>query len=508
MTITHDMKDFNLAENTHKTLRRPATIAVGAERQLFFDDFFIAMGSRPDQYPWGIRWVNAPVEKHGEPLFAGEAPWEASSAWVSVMRDGGRFRMWYNSGHEDHRGLLVSYAESADGLHFERCKQGLVEFKGSTDNNVVFDGGFNAISPEMGNIFIDPTAPENERYKMIYTDWEGPHIFEQPFTHNVGVLRGAASPDGLHWRRYYDNFLGKYCDSQNSACWDPELDRYVAYHRTTATHGALQVDDFKVDGERRGRAVGRLESRDYRNWESTGIALQADFQDGLNVDIYNSAYSRYPGAAHAHFLFPSFYYHYEGTFHVQVCTSRDNRIWSRPTRETFIPLGGRGEFDCFIVSVAPGFVPLDEDHYALYYRSGNGPHGGSIVELSAAQKAQTASRVSRVVFKRDRIIGIEGGVEGGHFCTRPLCFSGSRLKLNVEPTGPEARLRVQLLSWEDDQPLEGYTFELCDPLGADDLDAPVRWRGAARIDAALVGKPVRLHFEFANMRIYAFQFEE
>ena len=107
-------------------------------------------------------------------------------------------------------------------------------------------------------LFRSPTAPENERYKMIYTDWEGPHIFEQPFTHNVGVLRGAASPDGLHWRRYYDNFLGKYCDSQNSACWDPELDRYVAYHRTTATHGALQVGGFKVDGERRGRAVGRL----------------------------------------------------------------------------------------------------------------------------------------------------------------------------------------------------------------------------------------------------------
>ena len=93
------------------------------------------------------------------------------------------------------------------------------------------------------------------------------------------------------------------------------------------------------------------------------------------------------------------------------------------------------------------------------------------------------------MIKRARIIGIEAGAAGGHFCTRPLCFSGSRLKLNVEPTGPEARLRVQLLAWEDDQPLEGYTFELCDPLGTDDLDAPVRWRGAAQIDASRPGHP-------------------
>ena len=506
MTIFHDMKHFNLAENTHKAVHRPACIDVGGQRQLLFDDFFIAMGKRPEQYPHGIRWVNAPVEKHGAPLFCGESPWETSSAWVSVMRDAGRFRMWYNSNRESHRGLLVSYAESDDGIHFERKPLGLIECEGSAENNLVFDGGLNGMSPEMGNVFIDPGAPEDERYKMIYSDWEGAHVFEQPFTHNVGMLRGAASPDGLHWKRYYDNFLGKYCDSQNSACWDADLDRYVAYHRTIGTHGSLDTGRFKVDGERRGRAVGRLESRDYRNWVSTGVALQADFHDGLNVDVYNSAYSRYPGAAAAHFLFPSFYYHYEGTFQVKVCTSRDNRTWFRPTRETFIPLGESGDFDSFIISVAPGFVPIDDDHYALYYRSGNGPHGGSNVDLSAAEQKKTASRVSRVVLKRDRIVGIEAQPQGGHFCTRPLRFAGQHLELNVEPTGPDARLRVQLLRWEDDEPIDGYTFADCTPVSTDEVAARIRWPGKDGIDPEVAKKPIRLHFELSSMRIYAFQF--
>lgn len=505
MPIAQTMKHFNLAVNTHVDPRRPILIDVGDERQLLFDDFFIAMGSRPDQYPFRIRWVNAPVEKHGAPIFEGEAPWEASSAWVSVMRDGGRYRMWYNSGHRDHRGLLVSYAESEDGLHFERKKLGLIELGGSKDNNIVFAGGLNGVSPEMGNVFIDPDAPEDERYKMIYTDWEGQHVFEQPFTHNVGMLRGAASPDGLHWQRYYDNFIGKYCDSQNAACWDPDLGRFVAYHRTIGRHGDLETGDLKVDAERRGRAVGRLESRDFRNWESTGVALQADFHDGLNVDVYNSAYSRYPDAAHAHFLFPSFYCHYEGTFQVKVCTSRDNRTWFRPTRETFIPLGERGAFDSFIISVAPGFVPVGND-YALYYRSGDGPHRGSNVELTEEEKKQVASRVSRALLKSDRIIGIEAGDEWGHFCTRPLRFVGRALRLNVESTGPCAQMRVQLLSSEDDEPIDGYTFDSCAPLTLDELDAPVGWQGKDGIEAGVATKPVRLHFRFCNMRIYAFQF--
>ena len=508
MTIFHDMKDFNLAENTHKAVDHPACIDVGDQRQLLFDDFFIAMGLRPDQYPHGIRWVNAPIEKHGSPIFWGEPPWETSSAWTSVIRDGGRFRMWYNSNRESYQGLLVSYAESEDGIHFERRALGLIDSDGSSDNNLVFTGGLNGVSPEMGNVFVDPSAPEDERYKMIYTDWEGAHVHDTPFTHNVGMLRGAASPDGLHWKRYYDNFLGKYCDSQNSACWDTDLERYVVYHRTIGAHGGLNVGDLKVEEERRGRAVGRLESRDYRNWVSTGVALQADFHDGLNVDVYNGAYSRYAGAAHSHFLFPSFYYHYEGTFQVKVCTSRDNRTWFRPTRETFVPLGEPGDFDSFIISVAPGFVPIDDDHFALYYRSGNGPHGGSSVDLSAEERKKTASRVSRVVFKRDRIVGIEAGAGGGHFCTRPLRVSGHHLELNVEPTGPDAHVRAQLLSWDDEKPVEGYTFADCAPITADGLDARISWQGRDAIAPEVAQKPIRLHLELANMRIYAFQFAE
>ena len=39
-------------------------------------------------------------------------------------------------------GPKVSYAESEDGIHWEKPKLGIIDVGGSKQNNVVFDGGF------------------------------------------------------------------------------------------------------------------------------------------------------------------------------------------------------------------------------------------------------------------------------------------------------------------------------------------------------------------------------
>jgi hypothetical protein len=473
------------------------------------------MSGQWDQLAYRIRFSLGKVEKHGAPILEADAPWETGTAWLCVLKrvadqpdelmevGNGRYRMWYNSYHEDRRGLRVSYAESDDGVHFEKPIFHRVAVSGSTENNVVFEGGFNGVSPELGNVFIDPIAPEAERYKMVYAEWEGPYIFELPFDGSMGTLRGAYSPDGIRWTRYYENFLGRYPDSQNCACWDPTLELYVAYHRTGSQFAGFEAGPLRVKSQGRGRALGRIESENFRHWSPSTPVLAADSEDGLNTDIYNNAYSRHPDNVNAHYFFPSFYRHYEGTFHVQVATSRDNRNWSRLCRDTFIPLGESGTFDCFIISVAPGFVSIDRDTWALYYRSGDGPHGGSHpITLDYKPK----SRVSRVTFKRDRIIGIEGDHNDGHFSTRPLCFDGNRLVINAEPTGPDSEIRVQLLSAETNKPIEGYTFETCRSITDDGLDSPVIWNGSDLIGPDVPREAVRLHVRIRSMRIYAFQF--
>ena len=474
---------------------------VGTVRQLLFDDFLLHLADRHhwDQIAYNVRFSIGAVEKSDGPIMVSDAPYETSMAWISVMREEGGYRMWYNSSQRDRRGLRVSYAESDDGLNWQRPALNVLDVEGCSDHNIVFEGGVDGSSPEMGRVFRDPAAEPGEEYKMVYAEWIDGELFDAGQPSN-GAMRGACSPDGIHWQRYRENFTTYYPDSQNVATWDPTLGKYVCYHRKLAGFAGLDAGDLRVVPQ---RSVVRLESEDFRTWSNAEPAIVPDLDDGLNTDIYNSAYSRHPDNQNAHYMFPSFYRHYEGTFEVQALSSRDNRNWARPCRDTFIPLGAPGEFDCYIISVAPGLVPIDDATWALYYRSGDGPHGGSHpIELDY----EPESRVGRVTFKRDRVIGIEGNTAGGHFSLRPLAFAGSRLVINAEPTGPDPEIRVQLVSSESHDPIEGYTFDCCAPISADGLDLPVSWNGSETIADALSRESLRLHFQIRSMRVYAFQF--
>jgi hypothetical protein len=492
------------------------TIDAGSRRQLLFDDFLLSPGGAEfADYPYNIRWALASVEKSpGTNLLTASEPGESSTAWVSVLRDGGKFRLWYNAGLKSGGGLVVSYAESEDGIEWRKPPVG------AANNNVVFTGPPDAWSLELGNVFIDPAASPRERYKMIGPTWESRHIYpfeNRPYVPEAGMLRGAFSADGIHWEPYPEMFLGRYTDSQNVATYDPSLGAYVGYIRGSGTYGGLAVGDRPVRAARRGRVVQRIESEDFRHWSTPETVLAPDFEDGLNVDFYNSAYSRYEGADHAHFLFPSAYHHHDGKFRVQVAVSRDNRAWLRPVRRTFIPLGAESSFDEFIISVAPGFVPLDGDRVALYYRSGNMPHGGTLAHLIPKDR-KGVSGMGRVVLRRDRILGIEPVSGEAAFSTRPLISEGRRLLLNVEPLGPDAEVRVQVLGigtrpaesaargkYMADAPLNGMTFAECVPLTRDSLDGIAAWKNGANA-GAWSGKPVRLQFRLRAMRIYGFQF--
>ena len=119
------------------------TISVGSDLQLFVDDFLI------DQM------LGLELQLH-RPRSAGKAlsfdqPWEGSSStYVSVFKDGDRFRMYYRgSGREDPfpqgsgekvvpaHAELIAYAESEDGVQWRRPSLGIFEFQGSKENNIV-----------------------------------------------------------------------------------------------------------------------------------------------------------------------------------------------------------------------------------------------------------------------------------------------------------------------------------------------------------------------------------
>ena len=114
-------------------------IAIGSRRELFVDDFLIE----------SLR--DAAITPHKpEPrdvVLVFDAPWEGNtSAYVTIFEDEGRFRAYYRGAHYDEATKkaahleVACYAESRDGLKWEKPQLGLVEFNGSKQNNIVWAG--------------------------------------------------------------------------------------------------------------------------------------------------------------------------------------------------------------------------------------------------------------------------------------------------------------------------------------------------------------------------------
>ena len=83
------------------------------------------------------------------------------------------------------------YAESTDGVNWIKPNIGTITYEGSRENNLVF--GLDASSGRDAHgatVFIDPSAPDNERYKLVSIG-----SYEGRF-----CVFGAVSPDGFKWK--------------------------------------------------------------------------------------------------------------------------------------------------------------------------------------------------------------------------------------------------------------------------------------------------------------------
>ena len=207
---------------------------IGSRLELFVDDWLIETMK-------GVELkLHRPVPR--EVVLEFDRPWEGPLSYApAYLTEGDRYRLWYRGGgvwdgiRADRRPEpCTCYAESRDGIHWERPVLGIHETRGirgfepSRDNNIVIHGS----TAKHVCVFKDgnPAAPESERYKAIGLS----SGFDPP-----GTLRGLVSPDGLHWTVLdKDPILTApgddhwpHFDSHNTALWDPNLGQYVAYMR-------------------------------------------------------------------------------------------------------------------------------------------------------------------------------------------------------------------------------------------------------------------------------------
>ncbi|MBL9214181.1 MAG: hypothetical protein JNG83_01765 [Opitutaceae bacterium] len=446
-----------------------AVSATAAEKLLLLDDRVVERADR-------VRLRVGEVTKHpANPLFGEDRPWEVryDNVYVNVAYDEatGEYHAWYSPFIVDElttgtpperraavryhstptREMGLCYATSTDGIRWRKPELGLIEFNGSTANNLV------RRSVHGAGVLHDPLEKDPARRYKVFG---GEQIPGRPRRFEV-----AFSPDGRRWAPpIVCPEIGVTGDTHNNALWVPELGRYVGLTRRW------------LGGQ---RLVMRAESADFTRWSPAVEVMRGD-------DV-NQTY--------ALVMFP-----YGGVYlgllmimnqqtdrvHCELAWSPDTLLWHRiDAGRALIPNAETpGAYDWGCVYAGTGPV-VRGDTVQLFYGASNGPHTG-----------WRDGFLALATLPRDRFAGYVAGAEEGTLVTRPIRLGGGPLTLNV--AAPAGAVTVEVLD-ADERPLPGYQARL---EAVDGLRVEPRWAGGADL-AALRDRTVRLRFRLRQATLFA-----
>ncbi len=486
--------------------RKTPAIDIGDRRQLFIDDALLDLERTQNV----TRRLNAPHKI--QRVLTPQQPWEALGFvfYCGVIDDGGTAKLYHHS-YDAEKKKHSMLATSTDGLNWERPKLGLKAYEGSTANNLL------PLTSVEATIFLDPHAPAEKRYRMVYT-----RGWPDPATAGVCV---ASSSDGLRWDEVPERCLPFIPDSQPSAFWDERIGKYVVYLRAWNPI----------------RAVARVEVADldsawpydssippFHVWGKDKIptlsrelptVLAYDEQDQPYLQPYTSEVMQYPSSPDVYFAFPADFQNYkspewksraltsnDGTFDVGFASSRDGIAWNR-WRQPYISTGLYDDLDLRLVSMGFGMVRRGPwlHQYFVGWPYTHGQPG--VWERDAASRAAWFKKDLGGIYcatqRVDGFLSMDAPNGGGTLTTKPLVFQGGRLRLNVHTTGGGSA-RVALLDGQG-KALPGFAAEDCEVIQDDAIDYEVRWKNGPDLKG-LTGQPVRVQVTMRNARLYALQF--
>ena len=313
------------------------------------------------------------LERTTAPVLKSDKPWESFCINpCTVIREGNTWRMWYECFDSDYKSdndAYYCYAESKDGVRWEKPDLGIVEYKGSKQNNIIVAG------PAVGglhgeSVFLDPAAPPAERYKLVYVKMvRQPPSMDFTAANKDWEIRGGVSSDGIRWRMLDRPLLTRLSDTQHVCFRDGDV--YRLYMRMWRTDG-------RGPGDNRRRTVGHTKSRTFGDFPQPTEILRPDEQDPPDVDFYNSAAAKLRDDLYL--MFPAAFAHDSDLVVPQVAFSCDGEHFLRPDRQPVLPLG-KG-FDSKGIYVSPGAIPADKpDRYWIYYAGHDFKHGEALPNL-------------------------------------------------------------------------------------------------------------------------------
>ena len=438
-----------------------------------------------------------------------DRPWEGNtSGYPTVMHDGEVYRMIYR-GHRmiwDSGKLLmanspvVCYAESTDGIHWNRPELNIVKWQGKdrdklsspTSNNIVWGG-----SPYSGTFvsFEDknPACKPTEQFKAVGGN------------HKVG-LHLFTSQDAIHWTKSEGPiFLEGALDSMNTLFWDSLRDRYVLYFRTV----------------RNGlRSIDMVHSKDLKLWSSP---KPLTYGDSPPQQMYTNGIAPYYRAPHIMLGFPTRYTARSITTKLQLIPPVSlrkelgdayPRIASDLSDGLFMATRNGHEFhrwdEAFIrpgreTPSAPSNWMYGDNYqgYGLFPTlDENGLEEISFL-VSHGYWQEYKSYLRRYSIRPDGFVSLQAKFDGGEVVTKAFTFTGKNLEINYS-TSAAGSVRIEVQDHEG-TPFSGFALTDCEELIGNKLDQTVSWKGGS--PNQLAGMPIKLRIVLKDADLYSFRFK-
>ena len=483
-------------------------IEIGDSREFFWDDCLV-----DTTHTTAGKRMHRPERR--EVVLRFDRPWEGSHCYfINMFRDGSKMRMYYHaSANGCTDDVRICYAESVDGIRWEKPELGLCEYNGSRKNNILLDKSMvpGVANPISDNMFVfrdsNPDCPEDERYKGVCCIY-----------HNgIRDLKCFISPDGIRFRYGWEMCSYRlFFDSLNTAFYDPNRKRYLCYLRGWHEHDGRATEKITRDSL---RDIRVMESEDFRHW-TTPVPL--DFgAEAPDFHLYTNNVEPYDRSDRMLVGFPARYtdryqwtanyerlcgksertqrirdqsprFGYTVTDCLFMC-SRDGKNWMR-TDEAFLRPGPENDWswrygDCFMnagMFETPSAFP------------GEAPELSFLSPTKRWTDESSGNLLVRYALRVDGFISRYAGFSPEVLLTKPFLFRGDRLTINFE-TSAAGSVFVELTDRNGKVLNE---FRSCELFG-NSIDRTVDFEGKL---SELNGMPVRLRFTLSDADVYAFRF--
>jgi len=465
----------------------------GSVAEVFGKDIDLSQ-VRPENstIPLGLRLEAQTAKKHG-PIIEADKPWESIFSCSTLLYENGKYRLWYEVKPPEDTGnslrayytYFICYAESDDGLNWTKPALGIVTFDGSEQNNIVFGGDLTPGGINGSAVFVDPIAPPEERYKMMFTSLiddaalgafleESPDRASEEGIASRQTVMGAVSPDGLHWELIEKPLVLHKSDTQTVAYYDAVLEKYVGYFRVF------------IMGR---RAIARAETDDFRAWPVPETVLWPEAFEEPSNDYYMNSKSLYPGTTTMHLMFPAVYSRRHDAESLRMASSLTGKIWQWVPGGYVLEPGPVGSWDGGLVPGGCPLVEIGDSQVALPYTGYERPH--------KFPRQGGVGAIGLALWEKERLSALVAD-ERGYFRTIQLKPNGRTLFLNFS-TAPVGHVRVGVVGSAT------HSLQQCEALRGNELKYRVTWDGSEEValdeDGAL-----QLEFEMYSAELFSFEF--